>query len=71
MNEQLDHPCKASCSGWSQGYDAAMARANRLVEALEKIADSMSPGTNGLRRFSFADMIAIAKQALSEYRGKE
>jgi hypothetical protein len=35
---KLDHPCKQTCSGWKQGYDAGLAERNaRIAEKDEKI----------------------------------
>lgn len=39
----LDHPCKQTCSGWQQGYEKGVetlrAENIRLVEALQHYAD--------------------------------
>lgn len=50
--EDLDHPCKQTCSGWKQGYENGVlfqltqdqAEIRRLIRALEKLRDG--PGND-------------------------
>lgn len=34
-NEELNHPCRDTCSGWQQGYDKGVASAREEIERLK------------------------------------
>lgn len=41
MSDTLDHPCKATCSGWKQGYergslDASLQQAREITHVLDR-----------------------------------
>jgi hypothetical protein len=45
MSNELDHPCKATCSGYQQGYEAGAKeweeKCKRLLEAINKIEEQI------------------------------
>lgn len=68
----LEHPCKKTCSGWTQGYDrgvqAERARAEHLIAALKDIKFDVEEGfREGDRSWQYRN---LASHALAEYRGE-
>lgn len=37
MENNLDHPCKQSCSGWKQGYEKGFKKASEGIDKLSRI----------------------------------
>ena len=64
---ELPHSCRGTCSGWADGYKCGWVshevKAEKLVEALEKLANENLHG--------FANVSNFAKQALKEYKGEK
>lgn len=59
---ELDHPCKDTCSGWQQGFEKGLERAQErekiLILALEKIDYLMEDSY----------ISPIAREALARHR---
>jgi hypothetical protein len=69
----LDHPCKQTCSGWTQGYERGAAferkRSEGLVKALESYAHLPDGRFNGPDDI-YEDLGDTARKALKQWNGE-
>lgn len=61
---KASHPCRDTCSGWKQGYEAGLERAELLEELLIKI-QKQCDGNSDLEN----DLWHEINRALATYRG--
>jgi len=59
--KKLDHPCKDTCSGWQQGFEAGEAHATELLaSALKKV----------LAPESWKSLVKVIEHALVDKSGE-
>lgn len=51
MSKELNHPCKDTCSGWQQGYEAGLKAASPDTHGLEARAGGLEKGAEIARYF--------------------
>jgi hypothetical protein len=65
MSDELHHPCKQTCSGWQQGFDAgARQLSTTTLELLRWCDKQIQPPKEGDNRFEHSRRMYAGLKAL-------